>query len=592
MAVNGMPLIKFNLAAIDPVNPSHFVGGGADYTGFDFQDPTGNTGISDMNPPSSGLECHALGFDPNDGRLYFGQNKKYATDTNGGIWFSTDGPPYRWGTEMGFAAARVGAGHAPMGMFAGRDAGNNRFVVVVANTVGLFRWTDAGGNATWSACTENDTAPLPGTGGTLARRVPTVPFAQGTAPGHIYLWDQPNGLYRSTDYGLTWTQIWTQTNGNQLAVNPSVAGELWAAGTSDLYKITGAGGGVIGQPGGPVATGMGGVFSAGCAGVAFASNGAIFAVAQPGSGSAPSVTTLYVSYNDGASWTAVCQGDGSDASYGAPAGLLYLSPSNIMWSLAGTHVGWWNQVLSASGTASLSGQGTMTAVSSGQRGTAALSGQGTMTANGNTLQSASLSGHGSLTANATLSNTVSGIAALSGLGQMMALPSLITSVSVVPPYLPEQLITIADANDWFTWDIAYKTRATPRVSTTALSPDPDLALAVQAGASYEVRAVIFFNGPSGAGLTYNWTYPSDATMVMTSWRWKNGVLSPFTAAGNTNINPDTFAGVSGQEVAVAYGNFQSGVADGTLSFQWAQNNSNNTALNVLAYSFMMLRRIS
>ena len=103
--------------------------------------------------------------------------------------------------------------------------------------------------------------------------------------------------------------------------------------------MTGAGSGVVDQPGGggPVVTPVGGQpggdqsgapFAGGAAGVAFSPSGAIYAIALPGAApNAPQVTTLYYSANRGTNstdwkeWT----GDGSVGSYSPPAGQLGIS---------------------------------------------------------------------------------------------------------------------------------------------------------------------------------------------------------------------------------------------------------------------------
>lgn len=603
MTINGMPVIKMNNLTIDPNNPDHFIAGGNDYTIWDFgSDPSAQSGVTNLNPPatvgSGTLECHAIDQDPTDSRLYIGMNLKYASDSEGQMYMLNAGST-TWSAEIGYKAASVGNGHAPMGMIAGRDNANNRFIVVVANTVGTFRctFTGAGQNTpNWVKCTENDSAGLPGTGGQLGGRESYVPMEQSSNAAIIFCWDQPNGLYRSNDYGQSWTQIWTKLNGNQLAVNPSPpggsGGEVFAAAPDNLYRITGANSGVVGAGGGPVVTAIGGPFAGGCGGVSYGPNGSLYAFAQ-GGGSGGPVSLLYVSFNDGVTWTPVCNGDGSDTSYGCPAGQLYISSTGWLWSMGSNiRMGIYTQISSlTAGTAPLSGQGTLTAVSKGFTGTAPLSGTGTLTAVATTRISAALSGTGTLIANGGLGTTQQGIARLSGTGSMVALPSVITSVSVVPPYLPEQLILVSDANDWFTWNIAYKTFTTPRSSSTVLLPDPDLTLALQPGASYEMRMVVFYDGPSSAGLLFNWAYPADSVLNDMHWRYLSGNVNPGTDVGNTAEHADTTAG-SAHEVLMAYGNLQAGITPGTLTFQWCQQNSSGTALNVLPYSFMMMRRIA
>lgn len=344
LACNGMEIIAVHAFAIDPNNGSHFVTCGADYTSFDFTDPTGASGapgIKETNPPSSGMESHGAAFDPQDSRVYLAQNKKFGVNDDGGVFYRTSGPPFNW-TDTNYTT-QVGT-IAPMGLYAGRNGSSVRFVLTVAQGQGIYRWTGSTGQ--WVKATTTDGS-TPGVGGSLSSRTPTCPFAADATPGIIYLFDKPTGLYCSQNYGQTWTKVWTKTTSDDrtgwLAANPAAPGELWVSTDTGLYKLTNASGGTVGGKQVTV-TSVGRVFSGGAAGVAYAPNGSLYAIGLGGTSPAPAVTTLYFSLDDGGTWAAWCNGDGSDTSYGSPGGQLGISSTGYLWAASGIHVGYWDLI--------------------------------------------------------------------------------------------------------------------------------------------------------------------------------------------------------------------------------------------------------
>jgi hypothetical protein len=344
LAVNGMPMIGMHCFAIDPNDPTHFVHCGDDYTSIDVSgDPSGSTaGDIVSTAPGASLsgahrESHAVSFDPLDSRVYVGLNFSYGQNAGGAVMYRASAANSGW-SSTGYDTQVSGA-PAVIGLLAGRNASGNRFVVAVAQGQGTYRWD----GTNWTLCTENDTAPLPGSGGTVGQHVSIV---TGNSAAYLYCFDRKQGLYRSTDYGQSWTQIWTVTTADTrtgwLAVNPAVNGELWVSTDANLYKLSGAGSGTV--AGGEITvTAIGGVFSAGAAGVAFAPSGAVYAIALPGSSPAPPVTTLYFSSNGGP-WTDWCDGDASASSYGPPSGQLGISSSGWLWVTSGEHFGYWDHI--------------------------------------------------------------------------------------------------------------------------------------------------------------------------------------------------------------------------------------------------------
>lgn len=345
LAVNGMPMLAMHCFAIDPRDGRHFVHCGDDYTSIDISgDPTGNTpaGIVATSPGASlagpHRESHAACFDPVDSRVYVGLNTAYGENAGGAVMYRASAASSTWSSTS--YDTQVSGAPAVTGLLAGRDASDNRYVVAVAQGSGVHRWD----GTRWAICTENDTAPLPGAAGAVGQ---VTPLVAGTSSGYLYCFDRVQGLYRSADYGQSWTRIWAITTSDPrsgwLAVNPAVAGELWVSTANGLYKLSGAGSGTV-AGGGITVNPIGQVFSSGAAGVAPAPSGGMYAIALPGPSPAPAVTTLYVSYNDGQSWTDWCGGDGSAASYGPPAGQLGISVSGWLWATGGEHFGYWGYI--------------------------------------------------------------------------------------------------------------------------------------------------------------------------------------------------------------------------------------------------------
>lgn len=163
------------------------------------------------------------------------------------------------------------------------------------------------------------------------------------------------------------------------------------------------------------------------------------------------------------------------------------------------------------------------------------------------------------------------------------------------------VLTAADLDAWTVPVAAIKPSNTSRNTTTTVSDDPDLTLAVAASSTYAVTGVVFYDGPSAGTGDIKWTFsvPTSATgqyqvvhqnisgntAGMWQVNWTDGPNLVTTQAntqgtGSPNILAMTFNGL----LAVA------GTA-GNLTFRWAQNTSNGTNTRVYQQSYFVARRI-
>lgn len=127
----------------------------------------------------------------------------------------------------------------PIGIAVGRDGSSNRVILAAVQESGL--WRKVGGGS-WSRV---DVTICAGAQITRAAWFVWQPGSQ-----YVYVFDRASGVYRSDDYGATWTLIWNVTSDvgrtGFIAMNPAVANELWVSTEDNLYKLSGANSGTVG----------------------------------------------------------------------------------------------------------------------------------------------------------------------------------------------------------------------------------------------------------------------------------------------------------------------------------------------------------
>lgn len=148
---------------------------------------------------------------------------------------------------------------------------------------------------------------------------------------------------------------------------------------------------------------------------------------------------------------------------------------------------------------------------------------------------------------------------------------------------------------------AAKTGSTDRTSTTTISADPDLQVALEANAEYEFSFMLRIGGnqtgkidiqmttPSGATGSYSCTRLSssatadtgDATEVRSSTRLLFNVETTFSPVSTT-----------AHQVLIGRGRVITSSTAGTFSVDWAQNVSNATATTMHSDSFIKMIRMA
>jgi hypothetical protein len=171
----------------------------------------------------------------------------------------------------------------------------------------------------------------------------------------------------------------------------------------------------------------------------------------------------------------------------------------------------------------------------------------------------------------------------------------------IPTWVPGQVLAAADVNSWFTPEAVVKTSATGRTSAT-ISADPALTVNLAAGALYEIRCMIFYNGVNAGGyLQWNWTVPSGGTFNYlpfyplqgggTDTGYKIGAIAGVEVAAGTTAGPAWTEGVAVLKAAFMTG-LAAGGTGGPLTFNWGQATANGTATTVMANSYLIAQRIS
>ncbi len=192
-------------------------------------------------------------------------------------------------------------GKRPIGIAVGRDGSNELVILAAVEASGIWRKH----SGTW---TQVGSPYMNGTQSTKA-----APFSWVAGSPYVFLYDRSTGIYRSSDYGSTWSLIWAQTSDSEMtgfvAAVPGDTSTLWVSSQNVLYRLDNADTGTsVGS--GITSTQITAVPRTGS--VAVSHDGStVFCVSKIGTGLALGEDAgLFVSQDSGANWQ-----DVSDATY-------------------------------------------------------------------------------------------------------------------------------------------------------------------------------------------------------------------------------------------------------------------------------------
>lgn len=146
---------------------------------------------------------------------------------------------------------------------------------------------------------------------------------------------------------------------------------------------------------------------------------------------------------------------------------------------------------------------------------------------------------------------------------------------------------------------AYKRSTQTRTATTTPTDDPDLQIELEGGATYYVEWFIHYAAPSAELIKTAWSVPSGAVGLRSAWGVAQGVVHADPVGdGRWGIHGFTTTCVYGtrssptnQSMLIETGQVETTSA-GIVAFQWAQNTSGLTGVQVCAGSYGRAKRIS
>jgi hypothetical protein len=166
-----------------------------------------------------------------------------------------------------------------------------------------------------------------------------------------------------------------------------------------------------------------------------------------------------------------------------------------------------------------------------------------------------------------------------------------------PTWVPGQILTASDVNNWLVVDSVIKPLDTGRASNTTIADDPDLQIALAANSSYRLDGMIFYDGLNSVtlgGMQFTWSGPSGYAMEYAMPGRMNQSQTytiPLSQIGSDVVQGGT-VGVSSTLGLAINGIVIVGGTAGTLKFRWAQIGSTSTITTVRANSLLTVQRIA
>ena len=228
-AVIGLSNAVLNNVVVDPAAPGRVYVGDTDNALWISDDYGETLSYAAKAPNASKVTIFAMDVDTN-GLVYVGLEKP--TTGNGGLW-SYNRSTQTW-TEIAGSngTLRANSGNNSIHGVKVRHISGTRVILAAVANSGLWRLS---GSGAWTRVQSSTMANLGGA-------VKNMPFAWATN-SLVFFYDQHTGVWRSTNQGQNWTNIWSQTYSSQyvgsLAMRTNTT-QLFATTDAGLYRLDGA----------------------------------------------------------------------------------------------------------------------------------------------------------------------------------------------------------------------------------------------------------------------------------------------------------------------------------------------------------------
>jgi hypothetical protein len=164
----------------------------------------------------------------------------------------------------------------------------------------------------------------------------------------------------------------------------------------------------------------------------------------------------------------------------------------------------------------------------------------------------------------------------------------------VPVWAVGQVLSASDVNTWFVPITVVKPSDTGRNTTTTMTADPDLTLAVATNSTYEVRALIQYKGGTNNSSDAQFTITAPASSTGFFIGVRRQITGPLTSGIDwTALGGAMNAGTNGTGTVlplILTATVTTAGTAGNIAVAWAQNTSNGTNTTVMAGSQLILQR--
>jgi hypothetical protein len=230
-AVNGLQTSVNRAINVDPNVSGRVFVGNTDFVAYVSNDRMAS--ITNVHPSGAVSTARDFAFDttvtPSTVFLAAGDRD---LNVGGEVFFSTDPASAAW-TRTNLNAAA--GGRRPLALALGFDVDRNRIVLAAVDTAGIFRY--AGGR--WTKVS-TPAMSIAGTNIAASAVSPNAQMIWIKNTQTVFLFDAAQGVWRSTDAGLSWTLIWRHPSvpaeATYLAAEPDLS-SLYVAADDGLYRL-------------------------------------------------------------------------------------------------------------------------------------------------------------------------------------------------------------------------------------------------------------------------------------------------------------------------------------------------------------------